>query len=470
MKSRRILLMIAASFTLSACGGSNSGTMTTPPPPVTAPNEWTWVGGSDLGNQTGVYGTLGTPASSNVPGAREQAVSWTDASANFWLFGGSGYDSTGNPGTPLNDLWRYSAGEWTWESGANVAGQLGTYGTQGMAAPGNVPSARFGAVGSSDSAGNLWLFGGYFISPNGPAENGILNNLWKYSSGEWTWMSGSDAFNQVGTYGTQGMAASGNVPGARFSATSWIDMSGNFWLFGGAGVDSDGNCCVFFNDLWEYSAGEWTWVSGSDVGDQPGVYGSLGVAASGNIPSAREQAVSWTDASGNIWLFGGSGLENIDGGNLNDLWKYSNGEWTWMSGSSSPNQVGVYGTLGTASPSSVPGARFGAVGWADTSGNLWLFGGSNLNEFGAGGTFSDLWKYSASQWTWMGGSNALNQPATYGTQGMASASNAPGARLFAIGWTDVSGNFWLFGGSNGILTTLSTEPPSLFNDLWEYQP
>jgi len=468
IKPPLLALMLMSLLFFSACGGSS--TKTTPPPPVTTPNEWTWVSGSDLANQPGIYGTQGTAASSNAPGARQQAVSWTDASGNFWLFGGSGFDSIANSGPPLNDLWKYSAGEWTWMSGANVAGQLGTYGTQGMAAPGNVPTARFGAVGSSDPAGNLWLFGGYYLSPSGPSDNGILNDLWKYSNGEWTWMSGSNAFNQAGTYGTQGMAASGNVPGARFSAVSWVDSYGNFWLFGGSGVDSNGNCCVFFNDLWEFSAGEWTWIGGSNLSSQQGTYGTQGTAAPGNIPGARYQASSWGDAAGNIWLFGGSGLENIDGGNLNDLWKYSNAEWTWMSGSSSPNQVGIYGTLGTASSSNVPGARFGAVGWADTSGNLWLFGGSNINEFGVGGTFSDLWKYSAGQWTWMGGSNALNQAVTYGTEGMASASNAPGARLFPIGWVDASGNFWLFGGSNGILTTTSAEPPSLFNDLWEYQP
>ena len=44
---------------------------------------------------------------------------------------------------------------------------------------------------------------------------GYLNDLWKYSAGEWTWMSGSNVVNQEGTYGTQGTAAAGNIPGAR---------------------------------------------------------------------------------------------------------------------------------------------------------------------------------------------------------------------------------------------------------------
>ena len=77
---------------------------------TTAPNEWTWMGGSSAvgrnGGQSGVYGTLGTAASTNDPGGRFGAVSWIDASGNPWLFGGDGYDSTGAQGY-LNDLWEF---------------------------------------------------------------------------------------------------------------------------------------------------------------------------------------------------------------------------------------------------------------------------------------------------------------------------------------------------------------------------
>ena len=34
----------------------------------------------------------------------------------------------------------------------------------------------------------------------------------------------------------------------------------------------------------------------------------------------------------------------------------------------------------------------------------------------------------------------------YGTQGVAAASNMPGARWRAVGWTDSNGDFWLFAG------------------------
>ncbi len=213
---------------------------------VSAANEWTWVSGANLPNQKGVYGTQGVAAPGNVPGAREQAATWTDTSGNFWLFGGSGYDSVGAPGY-LNDLWRYNAGQWTWMSGSNMANQPGAYGTQGTAAPSNVPGVRYGALAWTDAAGDFWLVGGFGF---GSTEfEGYLNDLWKFSSGEWTWVGGSNTINQLGIYGTLGQPAPGNIPGARVNALGWIDADGTVWLFGGSG---------FLNDLWNYSAGQWT--------------------------------------------------------------------------------------------------------------------------------------------------------------------------------------------------------------------
>jgi N-acetylneuraminic acid mutarotase len=212
--------------------------------------------------------------------------------------------------------------------------------------------------------------------------------------GEWTWMNGSSTVNQAGTYGTEGTATPGNVPGAREVAAAWTDdASGNFWLFGGFGYDSTGTAGDL-DDLWKYSGGEWTWMSGSNATNQAGTYGTKGTAAPGNVPGAREVAATWTDASGNLWLFGGLGYDSTGTtGDLSDLWKYSGGEWTWMSGSNAINQGGTYGTEGAAMPGSVPGARGLAVSWTDPGGNLWLFGGAGYDSKGAQGHLNDLWKY-----------------------------------------------------------------------------
>ena len=69
------------------------------------------------------------------------------------------------------------------------------------------------------------------------------------------------------------------------------------------------------------------------------------------------------------------------------------GAWTWVSGSSSIDQSGVYGTKGTASPSNVPGARTGSVSWIDAAGDFWLFGGFGFDRAGRLNELNDLWRF-----------------------------------------------------------------------------
>ncbi|MFI4867206.1 MAG: kelch repeat-containing protein [Steroidobacterales bacterium] len=435
--------------------------------------QWTWEGGSKTVNAAGVYGTQGTAAASNLPGARYSGSSWTDSSGNFWLFGGVGYDLAGGAGY-LNDLWQYSpsTGQWTWEGGLNTLNASGVYGTQGATAASNLPGARYSASSWTDSSGNFWLFGGVGYSSTGSVGN--LNDLWRYSpsTGQWTWVSGGTANNAAGVYGTQGTAAASNLPGARYSASSWTDSSGNFWLFGGVGYGSTGSVGNL-NDLWRYSptTGQWTWVSGGTANNAAGVYGTQGTAAASNLPGARYSASAWIDSSGNLWLFGGYGYDSTGSvGKLNDLWQYSpsTGQWTWVSGEDAANATGVYGALGTAAASNLPGARQAASAWINSSGNFWLFGGVGYDSAGGAGNLNDLWQYSPStkEWTWFSGGNADNATGVYGTQGAASVGNVLGGRDSVSSWTDSSGNLWLFGGYGYD----STGDLGYLNDLWQYNP
>jgi N-acetylneuraminic acid mutarotase len=287
--------------------------------------QWTWVGGSNIANAIGVYGTESTPAAGNIPGARYAGSTWADAAGNLWLFGGYGYDSAGTVGR-LNDLWKYTAssGQWTWVGGAELTSASGVYGTQGAAAAGNIPGAREAASSAIDSAGTVWLFGGYGYDYTGAF--GYLNDLWQYSptTNEWTWIKGSVGINAAGVYGTQGTPAAGNVPGARYSANAWVDTSGNLSLFGGYGYDGGAGLGAL-NDLWQYipSTKEWTSVSGGTIANASGSYGTQGTAAAGNTPGSRQEASSWIDSSGHLWLFGGAGYDsNGDNGYLNDLWQF----------------------------------------------------------------------------------------------------------------------------------------------------
>jgi hypothetical protein len=298
------------------------------------------------------------------------------------------------------------------------------------------------------------------------------------TTNEWTWMSGSDSAGARGVYGTLGVVSTSNVPGSRSGSVSWTDASGNLWLFGGWG--GNGAPSGDLNDLWEFnpSSKEWTWVSGSNTGNvygdfsETGVYGTQGVASANNVPPPRDSAVSWTDSSGNLWLFGGEGFTSgTVNGMFNDLWEFNTTtkEWTWVSGSNTINASGVYGTLGAGSASNVPSARGSgsggsALSWTDSSGNFWLFGGSGTN-----GLLNDLWGFSPTtkEWTWVSGSDTPNAVGIYGTQGVASVNNVPGARGYAVGWRDKSDNFWLYGGEGYGATGLANGDLS---DLWEFNP
>jgi N-acetylneuraminic acid mutarotase len=303
--------------------------------------EWTWMGGSstigsDYG-QSGVYGTLKTPASGNIPGSRYFSTDWTDSSGNFWLFGGYGFSGNGDYGY-LNDLWEFnpSTNEWTWEGGGKTiagdgTGSPGVYGTPKTPAPGNMPGGRGYSTSWIDASDNVWLFGGGGFDADG--NSGYLNDLWELnpSTNEWTWMGGSNTVvgnsGQPGVYGMLGTPAAGNTPGGRETAIAWSGGGNSLWLFGGSGYDAN-DTFGSLGDLWEFSPSidEWTWMGGSSTpgnSGQKGVYGTPKEPSAGNFPGSRYYVSNWTDSSGDFWLFGGIGLDsNNTGGYLNDLWKF----------------------------------------------------------------------------------------------------------------------------------------------------
>lgn len=416
---------------------------------------WTWVNGSSTAGTTGVYGTKGTAAATNVPGARDGSISWIDGTGNLWLFGGN------TPWGYLNDLWKWNGTQWTWVSGSSTAGAAGVYGTKGTAAATNVPGARYNSISWTDLGGNLLLFGGYGYDSAGTLGN--LNDLWKWDGTNWTWISGNNVVNTSGVYGTKGTAAATNIPGSRYNSASWTTGMGNtLWLFGGVGKDSAGTV-GYLNDLWKWDGTNWTWVSGSNTVNAIGVYGTQGIASASNDPGNRRGSVSWTDSTDQLWLFGGymynSGAATL--GYLNDLWKWNGTQWTWVSGNSTVNTSGVYGIQGVTAATNVPGSREDSIAWIDGAGNVWLFGGYGYGSSTAG-DLNDLWKWDGTNWTWVNGSKFVNFTGVYGTLGAAAAANVPGARFASNSWIDAAGSLWLFGGM-GYSTTAGRQ-----NDLWKY--
>ncbi len=428
---------------------------------------WAWMSGSDVAAQRGVYGTLGTPGAANGPGARMESATWRDGAGVLWLFGGDGKDSAGDGGK-LNDLWAYdpASGCWTWTRGSNLRSAAGAYGTRGVPAAGNMPGARSAAAAWTDAAGRFWLFGGsgYDAARN----SGLLNDLWVYdpASGCWTWVCGTNAVNAHGTYG--GLGDPNNGPGARGYAAGWADPDGCFWLFGGYGLGSAGSF-GHLNDLWKFTPANnsWIWMKGSSTTNHPGVYGLMRTPDTANTPGARAVRAAWVDAAGALWLFGG--YRGAGGSKrFNDLWKFDRitSCWTWMKGSSLPNQPGLYGLPGVPGAANNPGGRAGPVGWKDPFGVFWLFGGMGYDGGGVIGWLNDLWRYDpvSDHWTWIKGRDTVNALGTYGARGVPAGANAPGARAYGATWETPSGALWLFGGMGYARDSSS----GTLNDLWRF--
>ncbi len=338
-------------------------------------NVWTWIKGDSVSNIRGTYGVLGVEADSNKPGCRLDAMTWSDNAGNLWLFGGTGYYS---PSTEqlYNDVWKYSTSTnmWTWVKGESTnIRPNGNYGTKNVSNASNFPGGRNSSMSWTDSFGNFWMFGGVGGAFN---DFGPLNDLWKYSptSNEWVWIKGDSIINSKGHYGIKGVGNSLNNPPARELGLQWKDTDGNFWLFGGIVLDSR-----FGNDLWKYytQTNEWVWMNGDTTINCQTVYGTLGVSSPLNNPGCRVGSYTWTDKSGNLWLWGG------------DLWKYtiSTNEWTWMGGNQGSTTVPVFGSLGVPALSNTPGSRGLGCSFKDSVGNFWLFGGSLY------GGRNDLWRY-----------------------------------------------------------------------------
>ncbi len=405
-------------------------------------------------------------------------------------------------------------GTWTWISGTSNANAAGVYGVQGVPSVNNHPPAVYEPCEWKDKQGNFWIYGGLYNS---------YSDLWKFNPTtlEWTWVKGNGIPGQQPVYGTKGVGNILNSPGVReYTAVTWVDTAGNFWLFGGANSS---------NALWKYEVNSniWTWVSGSTNVFVNGVYGIKGIPSSMNNPGSRLETCSgWTDALNNLWLFGGFGEANSSTGLLNDLWKYdiTNNEWAWMSGDSTINEKVIYGIKGVPNSTNNPGGRSTYNKWIEKSGNFGIFGGSEIGGFkndvwrfqpainewvwvngdsianGFGnyiatcifdsiglpksrgeqrssvtdncgrfwlyggyinsGTFNDLWVFDSQQlkWALLSGNNLVNQAGNYGVLGMPSLANIPPSRMGAVAWWSDNNKFYMFGGYGQ------------YCDMWVFDP
>ncbi|MES2797286.1 MAG: kelch repeat-containing protein [Bacteroidota bacterium] len=424
-------------------------------------NLFTWLKGSNVGNQTGFYGAPNNPI--NTPGSRDESVSWT-LNNKLYLFGGYGNDGAGNDGN-LNDLWVYdiATNNWTWLKGSSIRNQSGDYGVQGVPNAINNPGSRVGSV-SWTVNNKLYLFGGSGYGTNVNAGNGSLNDLWEFdiATNNWMWLKGNSGINSIGIYGSKGLSSSNNRPGARFYSNSML-YSGDLYLFGGIGY-AELTTRGLLNDLWIYNiaTNNWTWMSGDKLISQHGVYGSIGIASAANKPGARRSASVWQN-SANLYLFGGEGYATDSNlaERLNDLWEYNplTNEWKWLKGDNFIYSNSVFGVQGIPKTNNKPGGRIKSISWT-YNGKLYLFGGAI--EFNM---INELWVYNpnTNNWTWLKGANTINQVGNYGVKGVSTNTNIPGARRSSVTW-QLDNKLYLFGGFGYDIASTN-----YLNDLWYFE-
>ncbi|MDH5379922.1 MAG: T9SS type A sorting domain-containing protein [Cyclobacteriaceae bacterium] len=406
---------------------------------------WNWLSGSAEIEQKGVYGLKGTESPTNMPGARRNAITFTDKKGNYWLFGGKGWDSNNNEGY-LNDLWKYdiTSKNWTWIAGSEYAEDNGIMGTKGVPSASNTPGRRAFSATWFDSEGNFWLYGGKSYQRSG------MSDMWKFdlTTYQWTWINGADDHDQIveAVRSEMGVADPNNHPGSRSGMMSWVGSDNNFYFFGGGSYSS------LYSDIWRFSpaTGLWTWVSGSDASNEESYVGTKGITSELNTPGGRYSAAYWTDKNGDLWLLGGHNtIYGFKSPNIiNDLWRYdiSLNQWAWEGG----YNPGVYGTRGKYNPDNWPAARGIPHFWKDSKGDFWLFGGGDLRFTFINGTFpreptnlrNDLWTFNVDkkQWVWVSGSESIYQPIN------ADGFVGSGGRFGAAIWQSLDEKVIVYGG------------------------
>ncbi len=379
------------------------------------------------------------------------------------------------------------AGQWLWVKGDSTQYALGSYGIKYLASPNNNPPARYAAAHWKDLQGNFWMYGG-----------DMHDDLWKFnpSTSQWTWMGGSTLLNQAPVYGTLGVPAVLNSPGAvQLTNATWVDNNGDLWMLGGI------NQSLYkSNALWRYhiATNEWTWMAGTNF-SQNASFGPPGIFGSNFTPQGiTEDNVTWVDIQNHLWLY-------VSGSS--DLWEFNplTKAWAWIKGNHGVSSPGVYAPLkqwaaNNLPPSGVaycsgmasvqgwleivvpnPGNGYSNELWAyDRNAQMWSLrartpgaNGAYLHHclpdyidypkknvdyrvtpgycpntywfFGGDYAGNDLWLFNANSasWNWIDG--ALGQTPVFGTKGVSNSYNRPPGGTGNCLWTDNNNNLWVFG-------------------------
>src|SRR6185437_14142445 len=227
----------------------------------------------------------------------------------------------------------------------------------------------------------------------------------------------------------------------------WL-YNNKFYLFGGAMI----------NDLWVFdiSSNTWTWIKGSSDFLDTSIYGTMNVEDTLNKPGVKQECATWV-VNDKIYLLGGSNYQN-------DLWRYNpvTNNWTWIKGSKSPSQPGIFAPSNIYLSTNMPGGRLASQYWV-VNNRCYLFGGDGYGIAGWGtyardDYLNDMWEYDtlSNDWKWIKGSENPLQASYNSSSGITSQFNTPFASSGEM-YCQMDSTFYVLGSTFDL-------------DLWKYEP
>lgn len=321
-----------------------------------------------------------TAAAKNFPGSSDEnhnvfAAKFNSRNADGFVF--PAY---------LNDLWKYtlSNNSWTW-----LAGDKGGNDTGGSA----FLAARSGAACAwNGPLGQFIIFGGSGLISGGGSAPVTFADVWFFTASNLSMslakgpknVDGGDPY-AIGL----GIEGGENLPGGRYAAAAALHPENQqMWIFGGTLANvSTGNQA----SLWSFSVTRraWTWVDGP-LTQAYGNYSARTQESAIAAPGSRYGHQMFMDMPlGELWVFGGLGFANTTIGALNCLFRYrfSTGNWTWMSGAANADSRRQGTPNGNYGANNIPGARAFAGGALDLSNRtMIIFGGEGFTNVSSPGT------------------------------------------------------------------------------------
>ncbi|MCP9745768.1 kelch repeat-containing protein [Lacihabitans sp. CS3-21] len=181
----------------------------------------------------------------------------------------------------------------------------------------------------------------------------------------------------------------------------------------------------------------------------------------------RTASINWKDTDGNIYIFGGKGIdETKNEGLFSDIWQYTpkSKKWVSVNGQKESKKFKQNDEKSLTTTTTSPLARQDAATWVGKDNCLYLFGGNTSTQ---SENLGDFWKFDnkTKTWTLISNSTEFNKKSVSSGKNKSNKINTPAGRANATTWVDKNGDFWLFGG----LTydkTLATN--GYLNDLWKY--